>query len=247
VGAGGEPVKSKANLNDIIQECYRVFKQRGPTTLDVCTRGCCMSPTLEKEILQSAQSNITLGQLNEWFSAASAEKPNIEALRFLLPRILELSGEGEDLYSCGNEAAFRRFGFFSRTEWSSSERKLLEKFRLEFLNLFRSAEFDWLLDEAVCMFHGGGWPLEDLFEQIYSWPTEDIVNRYWQDWNREGFDLIRVSYFWEKHERQNLLEMYCTAALEDRFIELAVADGIESELRFRAEIMAAVMAQNAKS
>jgi len=118
-------------LGDLVRHAYQVFRLSPPTSLGVCLE-LGMPPSVESQMLSGAQQDITLEDLRLWchphFDPIGAQ----DAVRWILPRMLELLADGQWVYHLGNGVALQRLAETGFPEsYKSSEQAVLHDFSLE--------------------------------------------------------------------------------------------------------------------
>lgn len=131
----------RAALRAAVADAYRVFKRHTtmPPLLDVCT-GCCVSEKDERALREWPLRELTARHFYEYNgSARSAVHQPVKELAHLLPRMLELLAEGQDIHH-SIELSLDRLGSCPPDSWTDAEQQVLDRFAL--------AYFD-------CVLHGG--------------------------------------------------------------------------------------------
>ncbi len=227
----------------IIADAYLVFDYPRPATTGVC-QNCCMSPEIEAAFFTPQIASLPLRYVQDWYSAACdpAGVPK-ETWAYLLPRILEVLAADEDATTFGKEVTLKRFETGNPANWTAREWDVLDRFRRAYLDreIAREGEF---LDDTLCMFRLGGWPLQDLIDQVAVAPDAVLARRFWHDWfaNRApGRESIRITAFWEMPDNTTVWEFYSSRHLCDRIEDLAVAEDTDPALAEKALAVAALV------
>ncbi|WCM89083.1 hypothetical protein [Acidovorax sp. NCPPB 3576] len=184
-------------LREAVDAAYAAFQRHGPPTqmLDVCT-GCCMDEAMEREMRRLPLREITARHFYEYNSSAKSSEQPAEEMLYLLPRMLELLAQGEELHH-STELYLDRLGRCPADALSRPERAAVDAFALAFFRegLGRSAQepspfhganaFDILL-----MFHIGGIAIAPL---LAHWLQDDRASAvlhyadgsYWDFWGKQ--------------------------------------------------------------
>ncbi|GKT25369.1 hypothetical protein [Acidovorax sp. SUPP3334] len=191
-----------AALRSAVEAAYAAFQRhRAPQTLDVCT-GCCMDVALEREMRSLPLRKITAHHFYEYNSSAKSSVQPPEELLYLLPRLLELLAQGEELHH-STELYLDRLGRCPADALSRQERAAVDAFALAFFreglghgarkpSPFNGANaFDILL-----MLHIGGIAIAPL---LAHWLEDDRASAvlhyadgsYWDFW---GTQRIRNAF-----------------------------------------------------
>jgi hypothetical protein len=254
-----EPLKGKVSSGhpffEIIEEAYQVFARPKPTSTEVCD--CCMYPEIEADFFRPAIKELPLHYLQDWYFAAYApEGVAKETWAYLLPRILETLATGGEANYTGLEVTLKRFDTGNPEHWSAKQWAVLDRFQRTYLKRKIEATNDDLnnvlhdnLDDVLCMFRLGGWPLEDLLDQVASMPDAELAQRLWQDWcsggRPPGNESIWITTFWEGADNTAMFDFYTSPILYERMAALALAEDTEPELAARALAVASVIEANA--
>jgi hypothetical protein len=222
VGAWGEP------LDRIIAEAWRVFDLPAPQRTGVCEH-CCMDPKVEREILKKSARDLTLRDIQSWHDAVTIETFGFAQMGWLLPRIMELLADGEEVDRIGEEISLARLaaaGFPS--EWSKERTDVVERFCLALLAQRIEQNYSDL-DALLCMFSRAGLDLAPFIDHLDSTADEklaDLLHANWSQKNVRGEDISSICQtgFWDD-ERARVLTFswYTSASLQDRMIRLGIA------------------------
>ncbi len=90
---GGEPLRSA------VADAYQALRHHKPPTqcLDVCLN-CCMSPAVEREMRRLPLSELRGQHFYSYNTSAKSEIQPVEEILYLLPRMLELIADGEEVH-----------------------------------------------------------------------------------------------------------------------------------------------------
>lgn len=238
------PVEAKISVDhkffSIIEDAYRVFAYPKPTSTDVCER-CCLDARIASDFFVPPIRELPLRYVQNWFDAAySGEGITRETWSYLLPRILEILASGEDASVISLEISLNRFDTGNPKKWSNGEWAILDRFQREFLRYKIESRND-ALDDVICMFRLGGWPLDDLLAQVASMPDAILIRRLWQDWCASGFESIWTTAFWERDDRTTVFSFYTSPELSERVEAVALDENTDPELAAAAMSVANVI------
>jgi len=247
--SAGAKIAANNPLHDVVAEAYRVFDTPEPASIEVCT-GCCMNPDIEADFFNPAIEDLLLAYVRDWFFAAY-DLPAIarETWAYLLPRILEILASGEDVASVGLEVSLQRFETGNREHWSAQQWAVLDAFQRQYLDLQLKQKGPFAgsgdpIDDVLCMFALGGWPVEALTAQLLSADAEVLARRLHHDWSLDHYresGAIWITAFWEAAERDAVWAFYTSQVLHDRMAELAMHDATEPWLAEMAYRVASVI------
>ncbi len=238
---------------DLIEEAYRAFDTYKPINVDVCT-DCCMPKDVEADFFRSNIEELPFHYLREWFSAACAtDGVRKDIWAYLLPRVLEVLAVGEEPKDVGIESSLSRFDTGNPSHWSTDQWSVLDRFQRRFLQSRFQTPDRWpgqLLDDIVCMFSRGGWPLDDLLAQVMAVPDKLLAQRLWQDWCAElgefgDYGHIWITAFWDKAEKARMMAFYTSEPLRQRMQTLALSDIAKPEFCSKASAVFSVMERSA--
>lgn len=217
----------------LIQNAYSVFDRYKPLEVEVCT-DCCMDPEVAAKFFRPDIQDLPLTYLRDWFDAACAVEGISKNLwAYLLPRIFEVLLANEEPAMIGLEVALSRFDTGNPGQWTEQQWMVIDEFQQVYLASGIGSQEAWAgnaLDDVLCMFRRGGWPLKTLLEEVQSKPDSMLAARLWQDWcsGYEGPGSIRMTYFWENAERPIVFGFYTSDALRSRMENLALSDQTDS-------------------
>lgn len=199
-----------------------------------------MRTKVEADFFNPKIQELPLSYLQEWFgSAYSTNGVAKDVWTYLLPRTLETLFANEEPDVCGIELSLKRFETGNPDNWSSKQWHVLDKFQRSYLESgFKSLDA-WggaHLDDVICMFRLGGWPLEALLEQVNAMPMSELTQRLWRDWCGDfgGFGTIRMTEFWEKSDKQTMSEFYTSDTLHAKMGSLALSDATDADIALKA-------------
>lgn len=229
-------------FHDIVARAFELFPRDRPEETGVC-RWCCMEPEIERDLFTPDPRDLPLHYLRDWFFAAC--EPPVPALtwRWLLPRILEVLAAGEDPASVGMEVSLDRYPTGDADRWRAEEWAVLEDFRRLYLQRCLDGGPE-MLDDVLCMFHRGGWPLPALLEQVAAAPDAALAERLWRDWCF-GRPAIWIDAFWEGGGNSAVWDFYTSRALYERMARLAFGPAAPEVLAQKALEVAALIERDA--
>ncbi|UXH77995.1 hypothetical protein [Roseateles amylovorans] len=152
-------------MKRVIADAYQAFRRFGPpqTPLDACT-ACCMDPALELQMRTLPLRALTREHFYEYNSAAKSEVQPAAEIQYLLPRLLELIAQGEEVHH-SIELFFDRVGRCSEGTFDASQRAVLDRFALEHFANHLNAGRERLLEDPLSillMFDIGGLDIRPL-------------------------------------------------------------------------------------
>nr|WP_321252369.1 hypothetical protein [uncultured Ruegeria sp.] len=232
----------------VIEEAYRVFSYPKPTRTGVC-EGCCMEASIEADFFNPDIEDLPLPYIRDWFFAACDPKGVDKTIwAYLLPRILEVLACDEDVSANGLEVSLSRFETGNPVNWSAEEWRVLDRFQRLFLMREIDRQGHDYLDDTICMFNLGGWPLETLLAQVADVADDKLVCRFWNDWcagRVPGRKAIWITAFWPSPNNSKIFDFYTSKEMHQRFEKLAFADDTKAELAEKAIAVAGIIETNA--
>lgn len=250
-----EPLKGKVSpghpLFEIVEDAYRVFARPKPGSTEVCD--CCMDRAIQADFFRPPIKELPLRYVQDWYFAATAvEGVTKETWAYLLPRILEILASGEDASLTAPEVTLKRFDTGNPDNWSAKQWSVLDRFQRTYLELKFADDGDQVLhaslDDILCMFRLGGWPLSDLLDKVASMPDADLARRLWRDWchggQSPGNESIWITAFWEATDNTTVFDFYTSPMLYERMAALALAGDTDPELAAKALAVANVIEAN---
>lgn len=100
------------------------------------------------------------------------------------------------------------------------------------------------------MFGLAGWSLKNLIAQIESASTEQLAERFWNDWCRghvPGREAIWITAFWKSPHNAEIYDFYSSQALHERMSALALDGEADPELAAKAFAVASVIEASTSS
>ncbi|MEO1471898.1 MAG: hypothetical protein AAFV86_22905, partial [Pseudomonadota bacterium] len=207
---------------------YRVFDYPTPLTTGVCD--CCTDRRLMRELLTLDRRAIGAEHFRDWYDGAY-EAPLPRTLwGYFLPRLLDLTSQGVEISTVAFELTLSRYPTGAREAWSEPEWIVLDAWQRAFLADVPMQD-QLSLDDVLCMFDTGGWPLQALATQVLAWPVEALIDSLWSDWCRcFTAPTILVTPFWGDEEAA--MDFYTSDGLSARIESFALV-GTGSEERVR--------------
>jgi len=248
-----KPLKAKLTSDHpfygIIEDAYKVFKFDKPVATGVCE--CCMERDIEADLFNPPIRELPFHYLRDWYFAGQDEGGVPKGTwGHFLPRILEVLAYGEEVSSIGLEVSLNRFDTGNPERWSKDQWDVLDRFQRAFLDraIHREDahfdEHDDYLDDTVCTLALGGWPVDQLIDQIMAASDEALASRFARDWGT-GRPTVTVNAFWEDREAE-VLALYTSKPLFDRMEALALSEGTKPEVVEQALTVAAIIQDNAE-
>lgn len=240
-----KPLKAKIAPDhpffEIIEDAYLAFNYPTPSDTGVC-KNCCLAPEIEADFFRPIIEEMPLHYLQEWYHAAYTTGGVTKATwAYLLPRILEALAVDEEVCVVGAEITLQRFQSGNREHWNDEEWAVLDRFQRAYLEREAGRETEYL-DDTICMFVLGGWPMEALVEQVMALPDDVLASRFWHDWCR-GRPGIWLTAFWE--DEAKILEFYTSPELYARMEALACSPETEKVLAEKALDVASLIVEHA--
>lgn len=230
----------------MIQEAYRLFAVPKPTVTDVCD--CCMDKKIERDFFRPPIEELPVAYVQDWYSAAydpaGVSKQNWS---YLLPRLLEILAASGDVCTFSLEVTLGRFDTGNPASWSPEQWNVLDRFQRAYLRRAIEDGPD-CIDDVLCMFRLGGWPLIGLLDQLAAMPTATLAERFWKDWCKDhavGRESVWITAFWEGADNSAVYEFYTSPESHHRFSALALAEGTDSEVQKWAFAVATVIENEA--
>ena len=236
IAAGGKAT----DLQTLAQEGYERFRAPTPRSLAVCTF-CCMKPEVERRILSRMPRDIPLDEIQEWYGAAFGADDSADAVRWLLPRILELLAAGNLLRRGGNEVVFDRIALSGYPNgWSDAEAAFLERFcaTLAAAVVMKPESLPELesLDECLCMIALGGIAMSPVLAALDQCPVSAVARALAPD----GFPAyLGWNNYWPSGPSCDAaMAWYTSDAMLDRMIALGDDESVADDDRACAWIVA---------
>ena len=232
---------------EIIEEAYRAFAVPPPSSLGIQDWG--MDAAVRRDLLTLPSVQLPYRHVRDWYFAEvdPAGVPR-QAWAYLLPRVLEILAAGQPVSEISLELSLSRFATGNPDNWSAAQWAVLDRFQRLYLSramsrgeasaIYRSGD---RLDDVLCMFRLGGWPLDCLLEQLAEMPDALLAERLWRDWcegSPPGCEAVWITSFWPEADREAIRAWYSSPALRARMEALAMADDTPADLAEQAEAVA---------
>ena len=98
-------------LEQIVEEAWRLFDVAHPGSHQAC-KACCMSADHNHEFLAVPARELSLDFLNGWFLSVFYDPASPALARYLLPRLMQATVQGEDLVYGLEMALCRKISIF---------------------------------------------------------------------------------------------------------------------------------------
>lgn len=159
-------VRAMTQMDQLIEDIYKLFSGNQPGQyIDACT-DCCMSPVDARRIKTIPLREIPLELMIEYQGAAKPAVLDLAELKYFAPRILEFIKDFQ-IPSFLPEVSLDRFSYFSDSDWTKEERQLLDAFALAFFGNYIAMPMqkDQLsLMEVLLMFYKGNFKINPLLQ-----------------------------------------------------------------------------------
>lgn len=239
----------------IIEEAYRAFAVPPPSGLGIYDWG--MDAAVRQDLLTLPSAQLPYRHIRDWYFAEvdPAGVPR-STWAYLLPRVLEILAMGRPVSEISLEVSLARFETGNPDNWSKAQWAVLDRFQRLYLSRAMNrgeASSIYLsgdrLDDVLCMFRLGGWPLDRLLEQLAAMPDALLAARLWHDWcegTPPGREAVWITSFWSDADMAEVRTWYTSPLLLARMEALALADGTPSRLAEQALAVAEVIATSAR-
>jgi hypothetical protein len=220
-------------LKAVIEEAWQVFDQPAPRTTGVCV-GCCMDPKIEADFLKRKARELPSAYVREWYFAAYANDISHDHIAWLLPRVMEMLADEEEVASVGHEVIFARLpltGFPDR--WPHAEVAVVNRFaRALFERKLGEADlrFPQDIDSWLCMFGQGGIDIDPLLRQMDVLSDDDLAALLHRNWFYHGHGSIRFDAFWSLEPAKSMAWRWYTSPTLAARMERAAMAGNEKAL-----------------
>lgn len=182
------PTAEKKAMQSVIADAYKAFRHARPAfPLDVCLN-CCMDAELEQEMREKPLRELTARHFYQYNSSAKSAVQPVDEILYLLPRMLELIAEGEDIHH-STEIALDRVGNCPPGTFDEAQRRVLDRFALCLFGQVIDAERDWSKEafSLLLMFDIGG---IDVAPLLFLWTANQtpastvhyVYDTYWDFW-----------------------------------------------------------------
>lgn len=246
-------------LQAVITDAYRTFSRHSAPAhpLDACTV-CCMTQELEQEMRQLPLAKLTGKHYYEYNTAAKGPVQPADEVLYLLPRMLELIAEGEEVHH-SIELSLQRVGRCANGSFSQAEWDVLNRFALAYFQCALSGERQAsgarrLLEEPLSillMLHIGGVAIEPL---LHLWARMDdpkaavqfVEATYWRFWenldydnpfaeDQPAFKALLKRWILDPENRQSFVQKL----MKPEFRRLAALQGPKGAIEFSTMVDAA--------
>jgi hypothetical protein len=238
---------------ELIEDAYRAFSLPKPTSIEVCD--CCMDSKIHADFFNPPIRELPFDYIRDWYWATYQPTGVARSTwAYLLPRILEIMASGYHASNVGVEVSLMRFRTGNRDNWTAAQWDVLDRFQRSYLERtlvgapepIGDAQQD-CLDDVLCMFTLGGWPLDGLLYQVAATPDTLLAKRLWIDWCKDhvpGREAIWTTTFWEGADNSMVYAFYTSLEMYERMETLALSDDTDSETARQASAVAQVIEQS---
>lgn len=217
-------------LAEIVEDAYRLFRAPAPMIDVTCPCPACISPEAAEILARDDVRTVPLWVVSEWFHTAVEPGLPIEYWTWLLPRVLEGLASGDPSFPPNYELALSRFPIGDATRWTTEQWLVLERFRTGYLDQFMPGGLR-CLDDVLCLFALGHWPLDDLIDQVIGWPAERLLPVLADDWSLHEPSTpgsFPLSPFWS--DPAEPWRCWLDGRLEERFDAIVATSEADSEM-----------------
>lgn len=169
-----------------------------------------MDPATERHMLGLSPADLTPAQVQEWLAAAFGGADAADALRWILPRVLDLLASGAAGTASGHPVALARLplaGF--PAGWTDAEVAAVTAACLHVMDR-HIAERRGGLDDLMCMFSRAGMAVDPFLARLDALPDDvlaDLLDIERQGWRQTE---IRQSAFWQSPADRNRVLAWLT-------------------------------------
>lgn len=212
-------------LSSAVADAYRAFAGEPAPALPLAACvGCCMSVDDEAQMRQWPLKRLTRQHFYSYNDAAKPEEQPAAEMRYLMPRMLELLAEGQDIHH-STELFMERVGRCAAGSFDAEQRAALDRFALAYFDATLTAALPGPRDDALSvllMFHIGGIGIQPLLDD---WLARDdavstaayVEATYWNFWDVR--DHTNSFSFDHPAFRQQLADWMFAPAYRARFVD----------------------------
>jgi hypothetical protein len=220
-----EHMQSAPSLFAAVADAYQAFDgEPAPVApLAVCTF-CCMRPELELQMREKPLRHLNREHFYGYNDSAKPQDQPAEEMRYLLPRMLELLAQGQDLHH-SLELTLDRVGRCAAGSFNARQRAALSGFALAYFDAALTSRFSALGEDPLSMLlmiHIGGIDTQPLLDDwlVRNDPMSTVAYvdaTYWNFW--EVRDYTNPFAFDRPAFRHQLAEWILAPAHRARFID----------------------------
>lgn len=220
MGARQEPIEP---LKAIVDEAYRLFERPPPPDDGVCN--CCVEPDFKARFLKWPVREIPLGDMREWYFAATVTPMPMVTMRWIAPRILDGLARGEHMAAVGDEVVLERLALAGfPDDWLDLEVELIDRFGAAFAAALVEGGFgdrpEMDLDECLCMLARGGIAMIPVLARLDRTDTGNLARAI------GCMEEVGWNAFWDDAPaRDVVLGWFHTDSMLERLLAYGAGDG----------------------
>lgn len=182
-------------LTAAVADAYAAFAgESAPSVPLAACVGCCMVAEEEQQMRHWPLRRLMRHHFYSYNDAAKPDEQPAAELRYLLPRMLELMADGQDVHH-STELFLDRVGRCAEGSFNAPQRAALDRFALAYFDAVLSGSLTGLQDDVLAvllMFHIGGIDIQALLEHWLARTDAKstaayVTDTYWQFWEARDY------------------------------------------------------------
>ena len=183
-------------LNGAVARAWQVLDLPVPATTGVCVN-CCLDPQIEADFLNHSARDLPAAYVRDWYFAAYSPDLRFAQMGWLLPRVMQMLAEGEEVTNLGLEVVLARLPLAGFPDaWPRDAVQAVRDFAHAYLVTACAEEGTEPLDEVLCMIGESGLPIGDFLADLDRLADDTLADMLHRSWVVDWGGKIPLSPFW---------------------------------------------------
>lgn len=176
-----------------------------------------MDPAIEADFLNHPARDLPAAYVHDWYFAAFAADLGYSQMGWILPRVLQLLADGEEVTNLGLEVVLARLPVAGFPDgWPPEAVEVVSRFAHAWIAT-RIEEGTTEIDAHLCMIGESGLPIGPLLADVAALADAELAALLHRSWVKGRAGSIGFSAFWSQEPaRSEVWAWYTSTGLEAR-------------------------------